>query len=57
MTSETPGNAPRPDPVAGVDVAMAGLQGLDTRPTAEHVAAFDRVHTALSDALLAIDEV
>jgi hypothetical protein len=57
MTSETPGNAPRPDPVAGVGVAMAGLQGLDARPTAEHVAAFDRVHTALSDALLAIDEV
>jgi len=32
---------------------MSGLHGLDERPLAEHVAAFERVHTALSDALAA----
>jgi hypothetical protein len=57
MTSATPGNPPRPDPVEEVHAAMAGLDGLDPRPTAGHVAAFDRVHTALTDALSAIDEV
>jgi hypothetical protein len=51
------GGAPQPDPVAGIAVALAGLDGLDHRPTAAHVAAFDRVHTALTDALSAIDQV
>jgi len=34
-----------------VDRAMAGLDGLGERPLAEHVAAFERVHAALGDAL------
>ncbi len=34
-----------------VDTAMAGLDGLDGRPLAEHVPAFERVHAALGDAL------
>ncbi len=34
-----------------VDTAMAGLDGLDGRPPAEHVAAYERVHAALGDAL------
>jgi hypothetical protein len=63
MTSDTAdptrasGTEPNPDPIAGIHAAMAGLAGLDARPTASHVAAFDRVHVALTDALTAIDEV
>lgn len=67
MTSTPPpsGPAPRPGdprpapqrPVASlrstVDEAMAGLEGLSERPPAEHVAAFERVHTALGEALSA----
>lgn len=67
MTSTPPpsGPAPRPgDPrpapqppvaslSAGVDEAMAGLAGLSERPVGEHVAAFERVHTALGEALSA----
>lgn len=59
MTSPTPGPPPRPgdrrpqDPGAAVALAMTGLDGLDERPLAEHVAAFERVHAALSDALAA----
>ena len=41
------------DPRAAVDSALAGLDGLAERPLAEHVEAFERVHTALSDALAA----
>lgn len=65
-SSPTPsGPAPRPGdprpaperPVASlratVDEAMAGLDGLSERPVSEHVAAFERVHTALGDALTA----
>lgn len=57
MTTQTPGSGSRPDPVEEVRAAMTVLHGLDGRPTAAHVAAFDRVHTALTDALAAIDEV
>jgi hypothetical protein len=32
---------------------MAGLDQLGDRPLAEHVEAFERVHTALGDALAA----
>ncbi|MGE3287649.1 MAG: hypothetical protein AB7J32_16355 [Pseudonocardia sp.] len=59
MTAPTPG----PPPAAGatsvtaasaaVATAMAGLDHLDERPLAEHVAAFERVHAALGEALAA----
>lgn len=42
-----------PDPRAAVVAAMAGLDGLAERPLAEHVDAYERVHTALGDALAA----
>ena len=38
-----------------VQDAVAGTEGLDDVPVAEHVARFDAVHRALSDALSAID--
>jgi hypothetical protein len=41
------------DPVAAVDDALAGLDGLGDRPLADHVAVFERIHTALGDALAA----
>jgi len=52
--TELPPPAERPgrDPL---EEALAGLRGLDQRPTAEHVRAFERVHAAMSDALAAID--
>ena len=58
MTVPSPGPPrpadPRPPaPDASVAAAMAGLHGLAERPLAEHVEAFERVHTALSDALAA----
>jgi hypothetical protein len=54
MTVPTPGPPPRPaDPVAAVEQAVAALDGLDHRPLAEHVEVFERIHTALSDALAA----
>jgi hypothetical protein len=34
-----------------VDAALAHLRDLDERPVSEHVAAFERVHTALADVL------
>ncbi|MBV9315665.1 MAG: hypothetical protein JO100_18455 [Pseudonocardia sp.] len=40
-----------------IEAAMAGLASLDTVPTAQHVAAFERVHKALSAALMTIDGV
>jgi hypothetical protein len=40
-----------------VGSAMAALEGLEGHPTATHVAAFEQVHAALTDALSAIDEV
>jgi hypothetical protein len=54
MTVPIPGPPPRPvDPLVAVDRAVAGLDGLADRPLGEHVEAFERVHTALSDALAA----
>lgn len=62
------GSAPRPgdprpapqQPVtslrASIDAAMAGLEGLSERPVGEHVAAFERVHSALGEALTAGSE-
>lgn len=58
MTSVPP-EPPRPADPRGADAgvliarAMAGLEGLDERPLPEHVEAFERVHTALGDALAA----
>lgn len=53
---------PRPpgesaDPVASIDVALGGLDDLDDRPVAEHVALFDAAHVALTAALSSIDKV
>jgi hypothetical protein len=45
------------EPAERVAAALAGLDRLDSRPTGEHVAAFERVHVALTDALSAIDGV
>jgi hypothetical protein len=60
----SPGQAVAPEqslasaePTVRVAAAVAGLAGLDARPTGEHVAAFERVHVALTDALSAIDGV
>ncbi|WP_232668844.1 hypothetical protein [Pseudonocardia sp. TRM90224] len=44
---------PMPDPAAAVEHAMSGLDRLADRPLAEHVEAFERVHTALGEALAA----
>lgn len=38
-----------------IDEAIAGTEGLDAVPLAEHVARFDAVHVALNDALTGID--
>lgn len=59
MTTEQPrpDADANPDPASVVAHALAGLDGLQARPTAQHVAAFERVHAALTDALSAIDEV
>lgn len=48
---------PPPEPTAAIDSALAGLDGLDDLELAEHVARFDAVHTALTNALSAIDKV
>ena len=65
MTAPVPG-PPRPplppaggplpapaDPAVVVARAMAALDGLTDRPLAAHVAAFERVHAALGEALAA----
>ncbi|WP_300019111.1 hypothetical protein [Pseudonocardia sp.] len=56
MTAPRPAD-PRPPSLpalrASVDAAMSGLDGLDDRPLADHVEAFERVHAALGDALAA----
>jgi len=44
------------DPAEVVGVAMTGIEGLAERPLAEHVAAFERVHAALGEALTAGEE-
>ena len=54
MNAPVPGPPPRPaDPAEVVGRAMAGLDGLAEQPLAEHVAAFERVHAALGEALAA----
>ncbi|WP_169739679.1 hypothetical protein [Amycolatopsis taiwanensis] len=50
-------NPQPPDPQAGITAAMAGLDGLDGVPLAEHVERFDTVHTELTAALSTIDKV
>ncbi|MGI5131498.1 hypothetical protein ACQEVB_32155 [Pseudonocardia sp. CA-107938] len=44
---------PLPDDGHSVARALAGLDGLAERPLAEHVDVFERIHTALGDALAA----
>ncbi|MDT7579132.1 MAG: hypothetical protein QOK35_396 [Pseudonocardiales bacterium] len=39
------------DRTGAVERALAELDGLAARPLAEHVAVFERIHTALQDAL------
>jgi hypothetical protein len=41
------------DPTPAVEAAVADLEGLPDRPLAEHVAVFEKIHTALGDALAA----
>ena len=52
---------PRPGPPpthdVAIDEALAGLDGLDAVPVAEHVDRFDAVHVALTAALAGIDKV
>ncbi|MEU3269193.1 hypothetical protein ABZ639_00020 [Saccharomonospora sp. NPDC006951] len=45
------------DPRAGIEEAIAGLEGLADLPLAEHVERFDTVHTELAVALSSIDKV
>jgi len=45
------------DPIASIDVALAGLDRIEDRPVAEHVALFDAAHVALTAALSSIDKV
>lgn len=56
LTAAVPGP---PSPVGTgdprVDEAMTTLDGLDSRPLADHVEAFDAVHQALQDALATVD--
>lgn len=40
-----------------LDAALAGLDGLDQLEPVEHVARFDAVHSALTEALSSIDKV
>lgn len=56
-TASAPASADQPPPgtQAAVDRALAGLDGLAELPLAEHVARFDAVHTALVNALSALD--
>ncbi|HEY0451663.1 hypothetical protein [Actinophytocola sp.] len=51
MTPQDPAAATK----LAVEAAVAGTDGLDTVPLAEHVARFDAVHVALNDALSRID--
>lgn len=48
---------PEYDPVQAVEQAVAGTSDIETLPVAGHVARFEAVHGALSDALNSIDEV
>lgn len=58
MTSPTSGTPSPQEPHRAaarareaIAAAMAGLDGLDERPLAEHVEVFDRIHATLADAL------
>lgn len=57
MTAPLPGPPPSGiQPVSPAELvggALAGLDVLAERPLAEHVAAFERVHAALGEALAA----
>lgn len=66
MTVPMPGPPPRPadprpagprpvDPRAAVTSAMAALETLGDRPPAEHVEAYERIHSALGEALAGSD--
>lgn len=52
-----PDDEPSQDAEHRIEAAMAGLDGIEDRPIGEHVAAFDAVHVALTDALSEIDKV
>ncbi|HWC84236.1 MAG TPA: hypothetical protein VG756_30135 [Pseudonocardiaceae bacterium] len=56
-----PGPPPgTPDPATVIDRVRAAADGvaeLDDLPVAEHVARFDAVHAALTDALSSVDKV
>ncbi|MDT7596444.1 MAG: hypothetical protein QOJ06_1990 [Pseudonocardiales bacterium] len=43
--------------LAGIIEGLSGLQDLDDLPTAEHVARFTALHSALTAALSSIDDV
>jgi hypothetical protein len=53
----TPEPSPPARPATGIDDALAGLDGLDELPTAEHVVRLRAVHDALTAALSSVDEV
>ncbi len=53
MSVPVPGPPRAADPSDAVASAMAALEGLGERPLAEHVDAFERIHTALGEALAA----
>jgi hypothetical protein len=52
MTSQ-----PEPAILTGLTDSLAGLQGLDELPAADHVGRFRAVHDALTAALSSIEEV
>lgn len=59
-TPPLPGPPPNSAPVTNdeaIDAAVAGLDGLDQLPLADHVDRFDTVHIALTAALASIDKV
>jgi hypothetical protein len=56
-SSLDPGADASSDPGADIAEALAALDRLEDRPTSGHVAAFERVHRTLTDALSAIDGV
>ncbi|ACU39261.1 hypothetical protein KCV87_28250 [Actinosynnema pretiosum subsp. pretiosum] len=57
MSFDVPLPGPPRDPVAGIDDALAGLDGLAQVEVALHVARFDEAHAALTTALASIDKV
>jgi hypothetical protein len=56
-SEDPPRPGPPPDPTAEIDHAVAGLDELTELPVAEHVARFDAVHAALTNALSSVDQV